>query len=163
LLFVEINNVNTLEVVNTVQTGNYANDFIAIFGNGAFDNIDTAYDNIVQAVAAFEASDEVNPFSSKFDDVIAGAASFTGSEQRGFVLFFKGKAKCANCYTIPDSGPVLLTNHQYCNIGAPSNSNNPAVLVNFAFIDNGLANNNSVATADVLASAGKFCTPTLGC
>ena len=35
----------------------------------------------------FEASGEMNPFISKFDSVMAGNASFSASEQRGFDLF----------------------------------------------------------------------------
>jgi len=158
----EMNNVNTAEVVGKVKTANYANDFIAIFGSGAFDNIDTAYDNIAKAIAAFEASAEVNAFSSKFDDVMAGAASFTASEQRGFNLFKGDKAKCANCHTIPDTDPVLFTNHRFYNIGTPSNSNNPAVIVNSGFIDNGVGDNTMVINAgDASTEAGKFRTPTL--
>jgi len=158
---VEMNNADTAEVVAKVQAASYANDFIAIFGSGAFDNIDTAYDNIATAIAAFEASDEVNAFSSKFDDVMAGTASFTASEQRGFDLF-KGDAKCANCHTIPETGPVLFTNHRYYNIGTPSNSMNPAVLADSGFIDNGVGGNETVTNAgDAATEAGKFRTPTL--
>jgi len=158
---VEMNNADAAEVVGKVQAASYANDFITIFGSGAFDNIETAYDNIAIAIAAFEASDEVNAFSSKFDDVMAGAATFTASEQRGFDLF-KGDAKCANCHTIPDTGPVLFTNHRYYNIGTPSNSQNPAVTANSNFIDNGVGGNQTVIDAgDAATEAGKFRTPTL--
>jgi len=162
LNLVEMNNADAADVVGKVKIASYANDFIAIFGSGAFDNIDTAYDNIAKAIAAFEASDEVNAFSSKFDDVMAGAASFTASEQRGFNLFKGDKAKCANCHTIPDTGPVLFTNHRYYNIGTPSNSNNPAVMANSGFIDNGVGGNETVIDAgDASTEAGKFRTPTL--
>ncbi len=159
---VEMNNADKAEVVTKVQNGSYVSDFIAVFGSGAFDNTDTAYDNIARAIAAFESSDEVSPFSSKFDDVMAGTASFTASEQLGFTLFKGSKAKCANCHSVPDSGRVLFTNHRYYNIGTPSNSSNPAVMANSAFVDVGVAGNTAVITAgDTLTEAGKFRTPTL--
>ena len=158
---VEMNNADAAEVVGKVKIASYANDFITIFGSGAFDNIDTAYNNIAIAIAAFEASDEVNAFSSKFDDVMTGTASFTASEKRGFDLF-KGDAKCANCHTIPETGRVLFTNHRYYNIGTPANSKNPAVMANSGFIDNGVGGNTTVIDAgDALTEAGKFRTPTL--
>ncbi len=159
---VEMNNANAAEVVNKVSNSSYASDFIAVFGTGAFDNIDTAYDSIAMAIAAFEASDEVNLFTSKFDDVRNGTATFSASEQRGFKLFTSTKAKCANCHTIPDTGTILFTNHRYYNIGTPSNPDNPAVQAYSAYIDTGLAENISVIDAgDAVSEAGKFRTPTL--
>jgi len=159
---VEMNNVDAADVVTKVSNSTYASDFTALFGSGAFDNINTAYDNIAKAIAAFEASSEVNKFSSKFDNVMGGTDTFTASEQRGLDLFKGTKAKCANCHTIPDSGPVLFTNHRYYNIGTPSNLANPAVIASSGYIDNGLAENTSVINAgDVVTTAGKFRTPTL--
>ncbi len=155
-------NMSEEDVVFKVRDGAYANDFIAVFGSGAFDNVTMAYNNIARAIAAFEASDEVNPFSSKFDDVMNGDATFSASEQRGFNLFKGTKAKCANCHTIPNNGPVLFTNHRYYNIGTPSNTNNPAVIADSSFVDTGVARNTAVISdGNALTEAGKFRTPTL--
>jgi len=157
----EMNNASAAEVVSKVQSGNYATDFTDVFGSNAFADSNVAYDNIARAIAAFEASAEVNKFSSKFDDVMRGSDSFSASEQRGFDLFKGSKAKCANCHTIPDSGPVLFSNFRYYNIGVPSNPQNPAVIADASYIDNGLAENSSVVTGDIATTAGKFRTPTL--
>jgi len=159
---VEMNNADSAAVVTKVSNSSYADDFIALFGSGAFDNVDTAYNNIASAIAAFEESAEVNRFSSKFDDVQNGTATFTASELRGFNLFKGTKAKCANCHTVPDTGTVLFTNHRFYNVGTPSNGNNPAVIANSGFVDNGLGGTTDVVNpGDEAAEVGKFRTPTL--
>ena len=56
--------------------------------------VDLAYDRIALAIAAFEGSAEVNPFSSRFDAWRAGKGTLTRQEQLGFKLFNK-KGKCA--------------------------------------------------------------------
>ncbi len=110
---VEMNNADAADVVTKVSNSNYADDFKTMFGANVFSDVPTAYNKIAMAIAAFEASTEVNRFSSKFDAVRAGAESFTPSEQRGFDLFKSNKAKCANCHTVPDTGPVLFTSHRF--------------------------------------------------
>ena len=45
------------------------------------------------AIAAFENSDKVNQFSSKFDYYLKGEINLTAREKKGFELF-NGKAKC---------------------------------------------------------------------
>ena len=47
----------------------------------------TTFDQIAEAIAAFEGSPEVSPFSSKFDYVMAGKAEFTPEEKAGYELF----------------------------------------------------------------------------
>lgn len=89
--------------------------------------VDTAYDNIAGAIAAFEASPQVNSYTSKFDAWQAGAAKLTGVEQRGFELF-TGKAQCAACHVIepgPNGEPPLFTDFTFDNLGVPANPENP--------------------------------------
>jgi len=158
----EMNNFDESVVVNKVSAGNYAEEFIALFGEGAFDNVELAYNNIALAIEAFESSSEMNPFSSKFDKVMVGNTVFSESEQRGFDLFKGTKAKCANCHSIASNGPVLFTNHRYYNIGTPSNLNNPAVVADSSFVDKGLSENSAVINAgDAENELGKFRVPTL--
>src|SRR6201997_4605715 len=56
-----------------------------------------AYDEFAQAIAAYEASASVSPFTSKFDAYLAGNATLTAQEQRGYDLF-RGKAQCNTCH-----------------------------------------------------------------
>ncbi len=158
----EMNNIDKADVVSKVQSASYADEFIEVFGANAFANVDQAYDNIAAAIAVFESSSEVNPFTSKFDAVMAGlpGAVFTASEQNGFDLFKGTKAKCANCHTVnsPDASGSLFTDFNYYNIATPTNPNNPAN----PFMDIGLGGNTLIA--DLIARAaeqGKFRTPTL--
>jgi cytochrome c peroxidase len=86
-----------------------------------------AYDQIAMAVAAYERSREVNPFSSKFDRYRVGEVSLTIDEQTGLNLFV-GRAQCANCHPLdrgPAGGPPLLTDFTFDNLGVPRNPENP--------------------------------------
>jgi cytochrome c peroxidase len=96
---------------------------------------DTAYDNIALSIAAFEDSDEVNAFSSKYDYVLKGMAELTAQEQQGLTLF-QGKGKCHKCH-IEDGPQPLFTNFTFDNLGIPQNPENPAGMAP-DFIDPGL-------------------------
>lgn len=93
------------------------------------------YDRIGLSIAAFEASDRVSPFSSRFDAARNGGPKLTKEEMSGFELY-KGKAGCAACHPIAGKR-ALLTDFTFDNIGVPANPENPALLLN-GFIDPGL-------------------------
>jgi cytochrome c peroxidase len=88
---------------------------------------DRAYDHIARAVAAYERSREVNPFSSKFDRSLTGDAVLSPEEQAGLELF-AGRGKCSACHLL-DRGPrgelPLLTDFTFDNLGVPRNPENP--------------------------------------
>lgn len=87
---------------------------------------DQAYDQIALSIAAYEASSEVNPFSSKDDQSFGGTARLSQLERRGFALFV-GKAGCQACH--PATGKqALFTDFSYDNLGIPINPVNPAYL-----------------------------------
>ncbi len=161
---VEMNNTDAADVVSKVQAASYADEFRAVFGADAFADTATAYNNIATAIAAFESTSEMNPFTSKFDAVMAGSASFTASEQSGFELFTGDVAKCANCHTVNDPDPAgsLFTDFNYFNIGTPVNTNNPAYVDDNNFRDGGLGDSLALTDpTDQAAEQGKFRTPTL--
>ncbi len=88
---------------------------------------DAAYDRIALAIAAYERSSEVNPFSSKYDRHLAGQAALSPEEQLGLELF-KGKGKCAECHVLdpgPNGEPALFTDFTFDNLGVPANPENP--------------------------------------
>ena len=83
------------------------------------------FDEMAQAIATYEASAEVTPFTSKFDAVLADKAKFTPQEQAGYDLF-RGKAQCNSCHR--DGGPgedPLFTDFTASNIGVPANPRLP--------------------------------------
>jgi cytochrome c peroxidase len=83
---------------------------------------ETTFDRIAEAIAAFEGSPEVNPFSSKYDYVLAGKAEFTAEEKAGYELFRSKTTHCNECHR--DGGPgeePLFTDFTASNLGVPPN------------------------------------------
>ena len=119
----EMNMPNKKSVVKTVSKSDYANLFLDVYGPGAFDDVELAYHNIAAAIAAFESSSEVNPFSSKYDLYLAGEVELTPQEQFGLEVY-EGKAMCNLCHPSEGAG-ALFTDYSYDNLGVPRNPNNP--------------------------------------
>ncbi len=79
------------------------------------------YDLMGRAIAAYEASPEVSPFSSKFDAFLAGKATLSPAEMRGYKLF-NAKARCNDCHVDPPGDPhPLFTDNTTANLGIPKN------------------------------------------
>lgn len=89
-----------------------------------------AYKNFAHAVAAFERSEEVSPFNSKFDYVMAGMAEFTVEEAWGWELFNGDKAMCSACHPAP-----FFTDFTYDNLGVPKNPDNPFYTMDKVYVD----------------------------
>lgn len=125
-------------VATKISQAPYAPLFEQVFGLDVFSSSEAnVYSMATQAIAAFEASAEVNPFSSKYDASEHGwppsnRYRFNRSESNGMALFF-GKAQCSQCHSSATLGPVLavtggkntFTMYCYANIGVPKNPNNP--------------------------------------
>jgi cytochrome c peroxidase len=79
------------------------------------------FDLMARAIAAYEASPEVSPFSSKFDAFLAGKAKLSATEMRGYALF-NGQARCNACHVDPKGDPrPLFTDNTTANLGIPKN------------------------------------------
>jgi cytochrome c peroxidase len=120
------------------------------------------FDNIALSIAAYEGSSKVNQFSSKYDAQSRDLIEFTSQEERGLKLF-KGKAKCVSCHTIRGSNPAF-TDFTFANLGVPQNPENPALIADPTFIDQGLGGylKTRGETADVYEpEIGKMKVPTL--
>jgi cytochrome c peroxidase len=146
---VEMGLTSKAEAVGIVQASSYANLFIKVFGPNAFANVDTAYNNIGIAIAAFERSTKVTKFSSKFDrfwkeqggDIstfgVDGLGNYVGppngfssryftfKQANGLALFNAvNKGNCAACHLTTNYNvgvPPLLTDFTYDNLGVPVN------------------------------------------
>ena len=153
-------------VVYLVREGNYADLFYAVWGTALADvefpddmkqqcrqggadfdvaftageevALAAAYDQVGLSIAAFEASPEVNPFSSKFDAWRAGMAEFTDLEEWGFELFTGAQAMCADCHPVEDAVGGLFTDFSFDNLGLPRNPANPIYTIDPTFVDLGL-------------------------
>jgi cytochrome c peroxidase len=111
--------------------------------------VTTVYNNIALSIAAFEKSEAVSKFSSRFD-----GGSLDRQEREGAKLF-GGKGKCHQCH--PSNGsPVLFSDFKYHNIGAPLNPANPVFNYTTDVYDAGLG-----SITGRSSHIGKFRTPTV--
>ncbi|MFZ3041096.1 MAG: cytochrome-c peroxidase [Thiobacillus sp.] len=163
----EMANPDKRSVVEKVRRTAYSHDFEAVFGKGALDDTDAAYERIAEALAAFERTSQFSPFSSRYDAWLAGKARLSKQEMRGLRLFeAEDKGNCAACHTSkpgPKGEPPLFTDFTYDNLGVPRNPDNPfyklPARLNPAgsqWVDRGLG-----AVVGKRAEDGKFKVPTL--
>ena len=121
-----------------------------------------AFDEFGQAIAAYEASPDVSPFTSKFDYYLQSKATLTNQEEMGYDLF-RGKGNCNSCHLDGTANSVaqskatpadvrpLFTDTTYNNLGLPKNLNLPWYYENtpdqfgftgnpqgFGFVDEGM-------------------------
>lgn len=126
---IEMANPDSFTLVNKVRRAGYKNLFKRVYGTNAFDDTDKAFNNIADAIAAFERSPVFKRFDSKYDYVQAGKVNFTAKEKRGRILFDDpNKGNCAACHpSTPseDKAPALFTDFSYDNLGVPRNPGNP--------------------------------------
>jgi cytochrome c peroxidase len=117
-------NTTKEQLYQKIQKAPYKNVFLKVYGEQALNNPELASAKIAQAIAAFEKTKEVNPFTSKFDYYKQGKAQLTQEELLGLKLFEDPKkGNCAACHpTQKDekTGKVLFTDFTYDNIGLPA-------------------------------------------
>ena len=112
-------------VVQQVKKSACFPELLRLYGNT--DCVDSIYCFVAKAIAAYERSEEVNPFSSRFDAYLEGKEQLTDAELRGFELF-KDKGQCSQCHIVetdPRAGKVLFTDHTYDNLGIPACVDHP--------------------------------------
>lgn len=116
----------------------YVEAFETLYGKGIFDDINTSYKRMEDAIAAFERTELFAPFDSRYDryreckdnggltSQCLSEGNWTIEEQLGFDLFFsESNTNCAQCHTLNntrnDTTEELFTNYEYENIGTPRN------------------------------------------
>jgi cytochrome c peroxidase len=127
-------------VVRAVAAGKSADLFRRVFGAHAFGQpTRVVFAEICKALASYERSEEVSPFTSKFDAFLLGRATLTPEELDGLRLFtgtedgtssgapWVKNAQCAACHGLEDDAavPSLFTRQCYASIGTPRNPMNP--------------------------------------
>ena len=121
----EMNNADTLMLVNEVLNAPYYSLYKKVYGKMRFAS--EAYQNMCEALAAFERSSLFNEFTSKYDYYKEGKIELSRQELLGLELF-EGKARCNHCHSTKpqsESGKVLFTDFGYYNLGIPRNEENP--------------------------------------
>lgn len=122
---VEMGNGTRAEVIDRLKLSPNASQFTALFGPTVFDNVDDAYDKLAGAIADYERSSELSPFTSKYDAYLRGHVSLSPSEKQGLAVFNDpAKGNCSACHTSargPHGEMPLFTDFTYDNIGVPKN------------------------------------------
>lgn len=122
----EMNNTDAVALVAKVARSEAAPLLRQAFGDAVFAEPGRALQALSESIAAFEQSDALAPFSSKFDAVVRGEAVLTPAEERGRTLFvIAQKGNCAACHTMsPDSRDPrdsLFTDFGFHALGVPRN------------------------------------------
>lgn len=163
----EMANPDEVTVVQKVRRAGYANAFEQVFGRDIWTDPNKAFNAIAEALAAYEKSPELNPFTSKYDAYLAGKVELTPEERRGLTLFeAEDKGNCAACHPSQpsdDGTPPLFTDFTYDNLGVPKNAENPFYYLpgdlnpeGLQYTDRGLG-----AVLGQAAENGKFKVPSL--
>ncbi|WP_449046109.1 cytochrome-c peroxidase [Paracoccus versutus] len=100
----------------------YAQGFAALFGKGALDDVERAFDHAAEALAAYQSTEEFAPFDSRYDRYLRGEAELTAQEQFGHTVFITWN--CRLCHQLRQQGITereTFTSFEYHNIGVPVN------------------------------------------
>jgi cytochrome c peroxidase len=162
---VEHNMPSAQAVCEHVAASKYAGLFEQVWGVGSLDcsetGVDLTYDRIGLSIGAYEASSEVNQFSSKFDLYWAACLEADNSEEvcglgeaeqevldpqgilspQEFLGLIEFGEYCSDCHIShqsgPDGLPPLFSDFSYSNIGVPKNLKNPFYQMDTVYLDDG--------------------------
>ncbi|MDA7747042.1 hypothetical protein N8878_06910, partial [Psychromonas sp.] len=165
---VEMGLPNAEALVERIQENPfYVATFKRLYGESVFDSsakntVLPAFQAFANAIQAFENTEQFATYDSKYDRFLRGEYNLTVLEDLGRTLFFSNNnVNCNTCHMlkVEDSQQEPFTNHQYRNIGVPSN----AEIIRLAglkadYIDHGLLENPAV---DDPKFDGKFKNPSL--
>ena len=161
----EMANASAQALSDRVQRAAYVAEFRDIFGAQVFADADVTLERVAFAIAQYEAEDaDFAPFSSKYDALLAGKASFTATELQGLALFNDpAKGNCAACHPSgkgADGAAPLFTDFSYDNLGVPRN---PSLAANAdpAHFDLGLCGPSRTDLAAQRDLCGAFKVPSL--
>jgi cytochrome c peroxidase len=163
----EMANKDALVITEKIKKSGYKELFLKEFGKNALDDPEKAFAYFASAVAAYERSDELNPFNSKYDYYLKGKVDLSEQEMRGLISFNSpDKGNCAACHPSSqeaDGTPPLFTDFSYDNLGVPKNPANPFYYIDRSdnpdgpgYVDLGLG-----AVVGKSSENGKFRVPTL--
>jgi cytochrome c peroxidase len=162
---VEMAMPNKASVVLRLSLAGYADEFRKVYGANVFDDVDSAYAKMTQAIAAFETENsKFHSYSSKYDAFLAGKATLSDQESRGLTLFNSPeKGNCAACHPSEvgaDGKPPLFTDFTYDNLGVPRNTELQANADPTHF-DLGLCQSANTLAKDKAEFCGAFKVPSL--
>jgi cytochrome c peroxidase len=121
----EMNNRDLSQIAHKIASAPYADEFRHEFGDTLGDP-QAAVTAVGRALEAFLTSDEMAPFSSKYDAYVRGKARLTALETRGLKLFKDpDKGNCISCHRFYDTSTnperSLFTDFGYDAVAVPRN------------------------------------------
>jgi cytochrome c peroxidase len=124
----EMNNADGAAIGAKIAHAPYAPQFARLLGPPR--DGEAALDGVGRALEAYLTSDEMAPFSSRFDAFVRGAGTLTPVERRGLALFEDPqKGACIGCHLLDvgshEPAASLLTDYGYEAVGAPRNTRAP--------------------------------------
>jgi len=161
----EMANPSPAAVVEHVRQGPLAASVRAVYGDAIFNDDDRAFAAILEALEIVQQNNELfYPYSSKYDDVLAGRVTLTPQEARGLAAFNDpARGNCAHCHTSArgrDGSPPQFTDYGFIALGVPRNRAIPAN-ADPNFHDLGLCGPERKDLADHPAYCGLFRAPSL--
>lgn len=117
-----------------LENGEYEVAFKELYGADVWDDVDSAYLAMTQAIAAFERTDRFAPFDSRYDRSLLSVGDSRRYEYdpaslaaAGKALFFsKEFTNCAACHQLHPQGSAdarreVFSGFEYHNLGVPEN------------------------------------------
>ncbi|WP_424973341.1 cytochrome-c peroxidase [Dinoroseobacter sp. S76] len=150
-------------VARISENPGYRQAFVELFGPDTLSDPARGFRAFAEALAAFERTEALSPFDSRYDRFLRGEVVLSKEEELGRLLFFSEQfTNCNQCHQLSRSAidpRETFTDYRYHNIGVPEN----AVLreqngIALGTIDPGLSANPAV---DDPMARGKFRTPSL--
>jgi cytochrome c peroxidase len=125
----EMNNRDAAQIAGKLRRARYAPALAQQFPDAAGDDQKTVR-AVGIAIEEFLTAPQMAPFSTKYDDYVAGRATLSPAEARGLALFRDlERGGCARCHVLsarPASiEPSLFTDFGYEAVGAPRNHKLP--------------------------------------
>lgn len=160
----EMANTDTASLARKLRALPYAADLLSSARLNSAASDEQLMQALTQALAAYQAQDTgFHPFTSKFDAVQDGRASFTAQEARGLAAFNDPRrGNCASCHssTPPPGGlRALFSNHRYFALGVPRNTSRATA--DPGFFDLGLCGPQRSDLATQAQLCGQFRVPSL--
>ncbi len=159
----EMANLTAATVAKKIHSSSYFGEFQQVFDAQAED--DMILHQVGVALEAFQFEDpSFHPYTSKFDAVVSGNATFSEAEMHGYQVFNNpAKGNCAKCHiaTVGAGGkPAQFTDFAFEAVGVPRN---PAIPANKSpgYSDLGICGPYRKDMAKETQFCGMFKTPTL--
>ena len=161
----EMANLSVEALAGRLQRAAYAHSLRQLFGATVFDRPRQAVAVAALAVERFELEDpSFHPYSSRYDQFLAGAATLTEQELRGLKLYIDPlKGNCAECHPNtpgPGGRGPDFTDYAYRALGVPRNRE-LAANADPKFYDLGLCGPRRADLHAETQYCGYFKTPTL--